>query len=298
MHVEKSQFFAAEDTGRLDGPDNRLRLLFNKNLVRRLGCRSPVFASLQQEPMLKNLPFPLIVAHRGYSAQYPENTLVAFRAADNAGAHMIELDVNLTLDRRLVVIHDENVDRTTNGSGMVRRLTMEELRRLDAGSWFNARFEGERVPALSQVLDAAKGRLKVNIEIKPEAFEARAQADAVERQVLDLVHSKGMAADILVSSFEWQLLERLRSLEAGIALGLLSDVPADDSLLHWYQRVQGFSWHPDYRVLTPDQVKTLHDMGGRVFPYAVNGKIDVPGMLAMGADGVILDDPLQMPATA
>ena len=248
--------------------------------------------------MQTHLPKPLIIAHRGVSARYPENTLAAFRAAVAAGAHMIELDVNLSRDRHLIVIHDETVDRTTNGTGAVRKLPMEQIRRLDAGSWFDPQFDGERVPTLDQVLEAAKGQLMVNIEIKPEAFEAHGPPDAVERQVSALVREKAMLADVLISSFEWQLLERMRSLDPDIALGLLSDVPADDSLLHWYQRVQGFSWHPDYRVLTPDQVKTLHDMGGRVFPYAVNGKIDVPGMLAMGADGVILDDPLQMPATA
>jgi len=248
--------------------------------------------------MQTHLPKPLIIAHRGVSARYPENTLAAFRAAVTAGAHMIELDVNLSRDRQLVVIHDETVDRTTNGSGAVRNLPMEQIRGLDAGNWFDTQFQGERVPTLGQVLDAIKGQLLVNIEIKPEAFEAHGPPDAVERQVLALVREKAMVAEVLISSFEWQLLERMRRLDPAIALGLLSDAPADDSLLHWYRRVQGFSWHPDYRVLTPGQVKTFHDMGGRVFPYAVDGKIDAPAMLAMGADGLILDDPLQMPVTA
>jgi glycerophosphoryl diester phosphodiesterase len=105
-----------------------------------------------------------------------------------------------------------------------------------------------------------------------------------------------MLDDVLVSSFEWLVLENLRRLEPGIALGLLSDVPADERLLHWYQRVKGFSWHPDYRVLTPQQVDTLHGLGARVFPYAVDGKIDTRGMLAMGVDGLIVDDPRQMTA--
>jgi len=247
--------------------------------------------------MQTKLPTPLIIAHRGVSARYPENTLAAFRAAVTAGAHMIELDVNLSRDRHLIVIHDETVDRTTSGSGTVRDLSWDQIRGLDAGSWFDPQFEGERVPTLNQVLESVKGQLMVNIEIKTEAFEAHGPPDAVERQVLALLREKTMVADVLISSFEWQLLERMRGLDPGIALGLLSDAPADDSLLHWYRRVQGFSWHPDYRVLTPDQVKLLHDLGGRVFPYAVNGKIDARGMLAMGADGVILDDPLQMQAT-
>lgn len=246
--------------------------------------------------MFKQVPPPLIVAHRGHSSHYPENTLAAFRAAIAAGAHMVELDVNLSRDRQPVVIHDESVDRTTDGSGPVQAHTADQLNRLDAGSWFDPQFAGEKIPTLAQVLEALKGRIGVNIEIKPEAFEAHEPKDAVERQVWERVRAKGMQEDVLVSSFEWQALERLRRLDSGIALGLLSDVPADDSLFHWFRRVQGFSWHPDYRVLTPSQVKTLHNMGARVFPYAVDGEIDVPGMLSMGVDGLILDDPRQAPA--
>lgn len=244
--------------------------------------------------MQKRFPSPLIVAHRGYSSKYPENTLAAFTAAADAGAHMIELDVCLSRDRRLVVMHDDTVDRTTNGSGAVKTFSWRQLSRLDAGSWFDPSFSGEKVPLLEQVLDAVKSRLLVNIEIKPEAFERLASADAVEHQVMALVRKKKMVDDVLVSSFEWQILENLRQLDPDIALGLLSDAPADKSLLHWYRRIDGFSWHPDYRILTREQVDTLHAMGAKVFPYAVNGKIDIGAMLTMGVDGLIIDDPAHM----
>ena len=244
--------------------------------------------------MQKRFPSTLIVAHRGYSSKYPENTLAAFTAAADAGAHMIELDVCLSRDRRLVVIHDDTVDRTTSGTGAVKTLSWRQLSRLDAGSWFDPSFSGEKVPSLEQVLDAVKGRLLVNIEIKPEAFEGLSPADAVERQVMALVREKQMTDDVLVSSFEWQILENIRQLDPDIALGLLSDTPADESLLHWHQRIDGFSWHPDYRILTRAQVDTLHAIGAKVFPYAVKGKIDIGAMLAMGVDGLIIDDPAHM----
>jgi len=105
-----------------------------------------------------------------------------------------------------------------------------------------------------------------------------------------------MLDEVLVSSFEWQVLENLRKLEPGIALGLLAEAPVDERLIHWYQRINGFSWHPDFRVLTRQQVDSLHDLGARVFPYAVDGRIDSLGMLAMGVDGLIVDDPRQMTA--
>ena len=107
----------------------------------------------------------------GSAPRFPENTLAAFNGAIDAGAHMIELDVSLSRDRKLVVIHDDSVDRTTNGTGSIKALPMEEIGQLDAGSWFDPRFKGERLPTLAQVLDLAKGHLLVNIEIKPEAFD-------------------------------------------------------------------------------------------------------------------------------
>ena len=121
-----------------------------------------------------------------------------------------------------------------------------------------------------------------------------APADAIERQVLALVHEKKMADDVLVSSFDWRILKNLRHLDPFIAIGLLADVPADDHLLDWINRVKAFSWHPDYRVLTREQVETLHGVGVRVFPYAVNGQIDTHGMSAMRVDGMIVDSPQQM----
>ena len=243
---------------------------------------------------LDNIPIPMYIAHRGLSARYPENTLAAFEGAIAAGAHMVELDVSLTKDRRLVVIHDDRVDRTTNGSGAVKALTLEQLARMDAGSWFDPVFSAERVPTLAQVLDAVNGRLRVNIEIKPEAFERQGPADAVERQVLELVREKKMLNDVLVSSFQWQILENLRAMEPAISLGLLSELPANERLYRCYRRIEGFSWHPDYRILTRSQVDAMHGLGARVFPYTVKGKMETRALLAMGVDGLIVDDPRQM----
>lgn len=243
---------------------------------------------------IDNLPTPLYIAHRGLSARFPENTLAAFEGAIDAGARMIELDVTLSRDRKLVVIHDETVDRTTNGSGAVKALTMETLGQLDAGSWFDPRFNTQRLPTLAQALDLARGRLWVNIEIKPEAFDPRSPPDAVERQILALVHEKEMLDDVLVSSFDWRVLKKMRQLNSTIAIGLLADVPINDRLFQWIDQVKAFSWHPDYRVLTRAQAQRVHGAGVRIFPYAIDGQIDTRGMLAMGVDGMIVDDPRQM----
>ncbi len=241
--------------------------------------------------MQRPLSRPVVIAHRGCSATHPENTLAAFKAAIAAGAHMIELDVNLSADHRLVVIHDRTVDRTTNGRGAVRALTMAQLARLDAGSWFDARFQTERIPTLAQVLEIVSGRLMVNIEIKPEAVEGHGSADSVERQVLDLVHAMAMDDAILISSFEWRVLEKIRRLDSQIALGLLVANPADQTAIDWYRRIDGFSWHPDGRRLTRAQVDAWHDVGACVFPYQVVSRTALQRLLAMGVDGVFVDDP-------
>src|SRR5437899_11534085 len=108
----------------------------------------------------------LNIAHRGASAHFPENTLAAFAAAIRAGADMCELDVQKTADDALVVIHDETIDRTTDGRGRVDRLTLEAIKRFDAGVWRDARFMNERIPTLREVIDLTAGRCELNIELK------------------------------------------------------------------------------------------------------------------------------------
>jgi len=115
---------------------------------------------------LSRMARPLLIAHRGYSAEFPENTLAAFQGALDAGCHMIELDVTLTRDRRVVVIHDDTLDRTTTGKGPVRSASLAQLKKLDAGSWFSPAFSSERVPELGEVLDLMGGQVPLNIDRK------------------------------------------------------------------------------------------------------------------------------------
>ena len=112
-----------------------------------------------------------VIAHRGFSGAAPENTIASVRAAINVGADMAEIDVTLTSDGYIVVIHDETLDRTTDGSGEVFQFTLAELQELDAGSWFDRSFAGEPIPTLDQVLDEVEGRILLNVEIKSEAVD-------------------------------------------------------------------------------------------------------------------------------
>ena len=136
---------------------------------------------------LEKIKRPWVVAHRGYSGRYPENTASAFEAAIGAGADMIELDVCMTKDRVPIVIHDKTLERTTDGHGLVSELKLSKLKKLDAGSWFSPEFEGESIPTLEEILMQIRGKIPVNIEIKPESFESNDPADAIEKQICRMV---------------------------------------------------------------------------------------------------------------
>ncbi len=237
-------------------------------------------------------PLPWIVAHRGYRKNYPENTPAAFQAAMDAGALMMELDVTLSRDRKPVIIHDDTLDRTTNGRGKVSDFTMAELRRLDAGSWFHPDFADQTLPGLSELFDLVRGRAVINVEIKSNAYEPRHPPDAIERQVVDLVKEKKLLDSTLISSFNVNVIEQLSFLEDAPAAALISEFPATMETVRLCERLKVFSWHPDFRVLSRDQVEMMHAAGVKVFPYTVNTPGDYRRMLSMNVDGVITDDPL------
>lgn len=241
--------------------------------------------------MLRDLSFPLIVAHRGLSAAYPENTLAAFDAAIDAGAAMLEFDVALSLDRKPVVIHDDTVDRVTDGQGPVTGHTLAALKRLDAGSWFSPEFRGERVPSLGEVLERVGRRSCLNIEIKASAYEIHQPDDAVEQQVVSLVRRYGLSDGVVISSFEHRLLERIHRMERPPAVAVLTETPLSDAILRLLERLNAFSWNAPADVLDPEQVARVHAQGHRVLAFTVNDPDRFRRLMDMGVDGVFSDDP-------
>lgn len=160
---------------------------------------------------------PFLIAHRGYSSRAPENTLVAFEEALRAGAEVLECDVQLSRDGVVVVLHDPRVDRTTDGQGRVRALDWQRLSRLDAGyaERFGDAFAGERIPRLEEVLELAKRRAQVFIEIKPEAIAG------VEAHTLEAARRTGMLDDVGILSFAPVALRRVAAAEPRVPLGLV-----------------------------------------------------------------------------
>jgi len=154
-----------------------------------------------------------VVAHRGASDSYPENTLAAFEAALRAGSEIVELDVQLTRDRELVVIHDPTLDRTTEGSGPVGERTLREIRELSAGfpDRFGNRFRDQRVPTFREALDLMRGRAQVLVEIKPESV-AGGGPDGIEARTLAAIDAAGIRREAGITSFHLGALTRCREL--------------------------------------------------------------------------------------
>ncbi len=217
---------------------------------------------------------PIIIGHKGASGYAPENTLLSFKRAFELGAQMIELDVHETLDGELVCIHDSTVDRTTNGTGEVHKLTYKELLALDAG-------EGESVPLLVDVLKFAFGHLQVNIELK---------VIGVEQKLLDMIDQLKMHQDVIISSFFHGTLITIREFNNTIQTAILVNTYTKDLVLYALEhRVNAIN--PLYELVTPELVNEAHYSTLKVYPWTVNDTRVMRELIAIGVDGVITDFP-------
>lgn len=225
---------------------------------------------------------PLAIAHRGDSAHAPENTLAAFQRAIDAGADWLEMDVQMSDDGHLVVIHDTTVDRTTNGSGRVADLTLARLQALDAGN-------GEQIPSFAQVLELVKA---ANIEIMPEA-KSPALYPGVEMKMVEALNAAGYGARAVVQSFDPAALARLRELSPALPLCALSGLGRFRLAGAQPGDAQAVCPMAEMILLYPWMLRQAHSEGRKVFVWF--GVIEHPWtvrlLVEFGADGVIADDP-------
>lgn len=242
------------------------------------------------KPPFFDLPRPLNWAHRGASGHAPQNTLAAFRLAAEMGADGIELDVHLSADGEVVVIHDDTVDATTNGHGRVSAMTLAELKALDAGSWFDPRFAGERIPTLQEVFDAVGHRLLINVEIK---VEAGYHPPAQEAETVRLIEDNDMVERVIVSSFSIASLRRVRRLNPHIALGLLY-ARVETPLFPALARLLGTPFealHPEFGLVTPRYMAGARRRGLPVNAWTVNEVEQMRRLIELGVDGIITNYP-------
>ncbi len=235
----------------------------------------------------------MVIAHRGWSGSYPENTLIGLREAIKLGCHMIEFDVTMTRDRRLIILHDNTLSRTTDGAGYVHEWDYRDLRKLDAGSWFHPKYTGAHLPSLDEVLLISRGAgIMVNIEIKKECWEEEFQKDGVEHQVVQAVRRYGVTDRVIVSSFRWAFLERIRSIAPEIKTALLhyKDV-GRLSPKHLKEKYGMVAFNPHSVDLTQKFVNLCHDVDVKVLPFTINSYRDMEKFLDMNVDGMFTNHP-------
>jgi glycerophosphoryl diester phosphodiesterase len=233
---------------------------------------------------------PAIFAHRGVSSLCPENTMPAFEKAIEIGAHGIELDVHLSRDGRLVVCHDETVDRTTDGSGAICALDYSEIRRFDAGSWFAPEYRGQRAPLLDDVFELVRGRdMRVNVEMKTDhiAYEG------IEVKVAELVRRFDLDSKVIISSFNHYSVLRLKASAPHLTAGLLYSCHIVDP--HLYAKgLQVEAIHPVMHTLTPQIVSGAKDAGIKVNAWFEDDRsdhVDITGNLQSRVDIIMTNFP-------
>jgi len=240
--------------------------------------------------MFLRLPRPTVFAHRGASAYAPENTLAALELAVQQNADAIELDVKLTLDGHVVVIHDQSVDRTTDGEGRVSQMTLDEIKELDAGSHFDPTYHGEPIPTLNNVLESLGKSIYINIELTNYS----SPLDDLPQKVADLVLKHALSSHILFSSFNPIALIGIKRRLPSVPIALLC-LPGQGgawarSRLGYILRYQAL--HPEKGDVTEILVDRVHRYGYRIHTYTVNRSDDIHRMYNLNVDGIFTDDPI------
>ena len=218
-----------------------------------------------------------MIAHRGASLRAPENTIKAYSKAIDLGVEMIELDVHMTHDNQLVCIHDRELNRTTDGIGLINELTLEEIQSFDAG-------DGEVVPTLEDVLVLCKDRIMVDIELK---------AIDIEKDVLSVVEKHNMLDKVIFSSFYHGSLLVLKELSGLCKTAILVNKPIED-LIGYAKSIQANAINPKLSLLDSNLAEELHNASLQIYPWTVNTESDATRVLSLGIDGLITDDPEMM----
>ncbi|HEY3211348.1 MAG TPA: glycerophosphodiester phosphodiesterase family protein [Actinomycetota bacterium] len=237
---------------------------------------------------------PIVVAHRGASAAYPENTLASFRGAMEAGADVVELDIRLTADNVAVILHDLDVSATTDGSGLVHKLTLEEVKRLDASGGQGPRAE---VPTLREALELLTGKVGVDIEIKnlPGEPSFDSPREAAAQEAVRLLHETGFEGAVLISSFNWLSIERIQELDRDIPTGFLTTAAIDPWASLEYAKARGHAYVlPQASALYEageSFVHTAHSDGINVGTWTVDDPKAIERLFGMGVDAVATNDP-------
>jgi len=213
----------------------------------------------------------LKIGHRGAKGYEPENTLISFEKAIKLNADGVELDVHLSSDGELMVIHDETIDRTTNKKGFVNQFTALALKKYG-------------VPKLIEVFDLVNQRCFINIELKGIGT-VQPVAELISRYISQ---KNWNDTDFLVSSFDWKMLEEIHLLNPKIRIGVLTEENVDEALA-FAKKTKAFSIHPNYRLLAKENVALMRENGLEVYPWTVNSTEDIQKIKSFNVNGIISD---------
>lgn len=229
---------------------------------------------------------PLVIAHRGASAEAPENSLAAFMLGVMQECDMIELDVHLTKDKQVVVIHDHTLERTTNGVGEIVNLNYEDIKGYDCGKWFSDQYAGEYVPLLEEVLTKVPANVQFNVEIKA------AETSGMVSCLIDVLRKTDRIGSTVVSSFHFGCLAELKKQLPEIRIGLLYHPEvADFKKFEEESGVEVFSLHPHFPLVTASYMDIANAAGKTVYPWTVDGEADLRKLIDLGVAGIITNKP-------
>lgn len=224
-----------------------------------------------------------VTAHRGFSHEAPENTKYAFEAAIKCKADYIELDVQLTKDEQLVVIHDDKLNRTTTGKGRVDRYTYDELTQFSAGAWYGSEYEDAKIMLLSEVLELVDKKCMLNIEIKDTG-----NVDLAADKTVELVRKYGYTKSCYITSFSYKALQRVKAVEPKIKTALIANLAAS---VRYSQLTDIDAVSMNYLFVNKSVVEAAHQNGKLIFVWTVDRKDDMRNMLSLGVDNIITNRP-------
>jgi glycerophosphoryl diester phosphodiesterase len=227
-----------------------------------------------------------IFAHRGLSSKAPENTISAFKKAiDIEGIYGVEFDVQMTKDKKVVVIHDENIKRTTKKEKYIKDMNYKELNELDAGSWFSSEYKGEKIPLLSEVLEVLKNtNLFINIELK----NSKIIYEGIEEEVLNIIKKLKIKNRIIISSFNYESLKIIRKLDGKIKIAVLSkEIPKNP--IQYIKNVEGEALHIGISKIDKKIVQELKDNNIKVRCFTINTEGDFKKAIEYKIDGLFSD---------
>ncbi len=238
----------------------------------------------------------ITIAHRGAAIHAPENTLAAIRAGLSFNPERIEIDVHQSADDIVISIHDETVNRTSNGTGKVKDLSFDQIQQLDGGSWFDPKFEGEKIPSLDQVLQLINGQSTLVIEVK----DGNKLYPKIEENIVYSIKKYKAHKWVIVHSFETEVLHTFHAIDPALTLHKVYEgkaVLTDQELNHQIKAmdfdtlpyVNEYSFNFDF--INPRILTFFHKHGKKVNAWTINDPIKAKQLIKMGLDGVITDDP-------